>query len=83
MAFAIAFTRLGGATTGAFQVGHTDNEDEDRADDAKPRRSVDIGLEERGRDDVLDLRRTGQESIVKVKAPSAMVPGIRRLGMLP
>ena len=25
----------------------------------------------------------GRESIVKVKAPSAMVPGIRRLGMLP
>jgi hypothetical protein len=60
MAFAITFTGRGSAATAPFEIAQATNQDEDGTDHAQPGSGVNVGLEEGGRDDVLDLRRAGQ-----------------------
>ncbi|MCY1398363.1 hypothetical protein D9M71_133930 [compost metagenome] len=53
----------------ALQVQHADAEYEDRADQAQPGRGPGGGVEEGGRDDVLDLWRAGQRVHGEGKGP--------------
>ena len=57
---AIAFAGRCGAATAPVQIHQTGDQDEGRANHAQPGRGIDIGLEEGGRDDVLNLRRARQ-----------------------
>ena len=56
----VTFTCGSRLAAAALQIAHADNEDENRADRSQDRGSVNIRLEKGGRNDVLDLRRTGQ-----------------------
>ena len=57
---AVSFARCRGLAAAPFQVGQSDRENEQRADRAEDRGRPGVGLEEGRRDDVLDLRRSGQ-----------------------
>src|SRR3546814_7297467 len=57
---AIAFAGLERDAPAPVEVEHAHDQDEHAAQGAQPRRGPGIGAEERGRDDVLDLRRARQ-----------------------
>ncbi|MCY1298193.1 hypothetical protein D9M70_476670 [compost metagenome] len=60
MAFAIALVARRGLAPAPVEVGKAHYQDKYRSDHAQPRRGPGIGIEESGRDDVLDLRRPWQ-----------------------
>ena len=72
--------RLCGAAA-ALDIGEADDENEHGADQAEPWRGPGRRLEERRRNDVLDLRRARQSIHGEVNAPSAIVQGISRFGI--